>query len=110
MHFETRWRSEDDQWSARGKKITSKDTLGRIQQALIAGPVIVEHWHYRGGSSPTRCVFEDWEDLHDYLKSCAYAGDAIDVWSWVDSCPPDRRLAEGKCPAEDGTVPIKGAY
>jgi hypothetical protein len=37
-----------------------------------------------------------------YLESKAFAGDSLYLWAYGD--------AEGKCPAEDGTVPRGGAY
>jgi len=45
-----------------------------------------------------------------YLTEHARAGDEISVWSlwpFIRDTPP---LAHGKCPAEDGAVPRKGAY
>jgi len=108
--FPARWRNEADRWSSKGMAISTPSTVKRIQAALRLGPVIVEHWHYRGGSAPSRHVFEEWEDFEEYLEEAGFAGDAIDVWSFPQVCVADRRVAHGKCPAEDGTVPEGGAY
>ena len=110
MHFTTRWRSEADGWSDTGAKISAPANLDAIRKELDRGPLIVEHWHYRGASAPTRGVFEEYDAFISYLQEKAFAGDAFDVWSWADLCTPERRLAEGKCPADDGTVPRGGAY
>jgi len=55
-------------------------------------------------------VFEDFDEFTSWLNEQAYAGDAIDVWSWSANCKPDGRLVEGKCPDEQGFVPKGGAY
>jgi hypothetical protein len=110
MHFKTRWRSEADGWSESGSKISAPENLEAIRQELERGPIVVEHWHYRGSSAPSRQVFAEYDAFILYLEEHAYAGDAFDVWSWEDLCRPERRLVEGKCPAEDGKVPSGGAY
>jgi hypothetical protein len=107
--FPLRWRNEADNWTSHGE-VFSMATIERIQEAFRLGPVIVEHWHYRGGTAPSRCVFEEWEDLEHYLDRSAFAGDAIDVWSFSQVCVGEKRVAQGKFPAEDGTVPQGGAY
>jgi len=38
------------------------------------------------------------------------AGDAVHVWSDSAICRDDSVLAAGKCPDENGQVPLKGAY
>lgn len=108
--FQVRCKNESDNWSKRGPAITSDATLNEIRAALSAGPVIVEHGHYRGGSAPTRVVLEDWEDFEEYLQSKAFAGDTIDVWSFGDCCRPDSTIASGKCPDETGQTPEGGSY
>lgn len=110
MHFEIRWRSETDEWAAEGPKITSPENLEAIRQTLEEAPIIIEHWFYYGSSSPNRLVFEDFDDLMDYLSQKAFAGDAIYVWNFSEVCKGDNAVANGKCPAEDGCVPKKGAY
>jgi hypothetical protein len=70
-----------------------------------SGSLIVEHWRYRASRAPSRHIFEEWEEFEAYLVAEAFAGDAVDVWSFATLCRPDRRIAEGKCLAEDGMVP-----
>jgi hypothetical protein len=106
-----RFRNETDDWNSEGSKITSPEKLAAIKETLAnQGPVIVEHWHYRGGSAPDRLVFEGFEEFLKWLYEKTFAGDAIDVWSWATVCRWDSRLAEGKCPDELGLVPRRGAY
>jgi hypothetical protein len=111
LHFRTVWRSEADDWTAEGPSIADGSKLDSIRQELEQrGPVIVEHWHYRGGRAPSRLVFDEFDDFRGYLEANAIAGDAIDVWAWATACPQEQRLAQGKCPGDDGKVPRKGPY
>jgi hypothetical protein len=71
--------------------------------------VIVEHRHYRGSRAPDRLVLDDYDVLSQYLEARAVAGDSLFVWAYDEVCTLDRRLVEGKCPAEDGAVPRGGA-
>jgi hypothetical protein len=107
----TRFRSQDDEWVAEGSIITSPDNLKIIQKIIEEeGPIIVQHWFYRGASAPEYNVFDDYETLLNYLDKEAYAGDAIDVWSVFQICKPEDRRVEGKCPDDNGLIPRKGAY
>jgi hypothetical protein len=108
--FRTRWRNDADDWSENEPAITKDASLDAIRDELQRGPIIVEHWHYRGGAAPSRRVFEDWESFETFLKADPFAGDAIDVWSFTDLCTGDRRIANGKCPAADGKMPRGGSY
>ena len=109
--MKTRFRSEADGWTADGRKINSPEALEVIQRCLDKeGSVIIEHWFYRGSSAPNRAVFDDFEELMAYLNEHAYAGDSIYVWSFSAVCLDDNTLASGKCPDEDGLVPLRGAY
>ena len=111
LRFRTRFRDEADDWTAEGSSINSDGKLDAIRRELEErGPVILEHRHYRGSSAPTRLVFDDDEELCQYLESNAFAGDSLYLWAFSVVCTLDRVLAEGKCPAEDGTVPRGGAY
>ena len=50
----TRFCSEDDGWTADGRKITAPEALDAVRRCLDAdGPVIVEHWFYRGSCART---------------------------------------------------------
>ncbi len=107
----TRFRNEADDWSNEGQKITSQELLDLIRRTIeTLGPVVVEHWYYRGSSAPNRVVFDDYDDFVAYLNEQASAGDAIDVWSFVRVCTQVNQLTSGKCPDEDGLVPKGGAY
>ena len=107
IHF----RNETDEWTADGHSITAPDVIEAIRRCLEKqGPILVEHWFYRGGSAPDRFVFDDYQAFLDYLDAKAYAGDAIHVWSFDAACRNDNQLAYGKCPDENGLVPRRGAY
>jgi hypothetical protein len=109
--MKTRFRSEADDWTVDGRKITASEVLEAVRQCLEnEGPIIVEHWYYRGSSAPDRSVFDDYEVFVEYLNTHAHAGDAIHVWSFAAVCRNDNELASGKCPDEDGLVPRQGAY
>jgi hypothetical protein len=109
--MKTRFRNEADDWNPDGSKITAPEKLEAIRDQLEnRGPVIVEHWHYRGSSAPDRLIFEDFEMFSEWLREKTFAGDAIDAWAWATVCKPEHRLTEGKCPDERGLVPRGGAY
>ncbi len=111
LTFKTLCRAETDHWSVDGEKITSPEKLEAIKKALEkSGPVLLEHRFYRGGCAPHHAVFDDFDDLVDYLKLNAKAGDAIHVWDVWPLMRDENRVAWGKCPAEDGAVPEGGAY
>jgi hypothetical protein len=109
--MKTRFRSEADDWTADGRKITASEALDAIRRCLEdQGPIIVEHWFYRGGCAPHRLVLDSYEAFIEYLNSHASAGDAVHVWSFATACRDDNELASGKCPDEVGLVPRRGAY
>jgi hypothetical protein len=109
--MKTRFRSEDDDWTADGRKITSSEVLEAVRRCMEnEGPIIVEHWFYRGSCAPDRSVCDDYEAFVEYLNAHAHAGDSIHVWSFAAACRNDNELASGKCPDEDGLVPRRGAY
>jgi hypothetical protein len=98
-------------WTADGRQITSSEALAAIRRCLEdEGPLIVEHWFYRGSCAPDRSVFDSYEAFGEYLDSRAAAGDAIHVWSFAAACRDDNELASGKRPDDDGLVPRRGAY
>jgi hypothetical protein len=108
--MKTRFRVERDNWTPEGSKITEPTKLETIELALKKGPILVEHWFYHGASAPEHLVFEEFDEFEAWLNEQTYAGDAIDVWSWAETCPRERILVEGKCPDEQGLVPKGGAY
>src|SRR5262249_44563059 len=98
-------------WVVDGNKITAPEKLAAIRDTIESqGPIIVQHWFYRGASSPERIIFEDYDEFLKWLHESTYAGDAIDVWDWGAVCKWEDRLAEGKCPDENEMVPKGGAY
>lgn len=106
-----RFYNEDDEWSTEGDKITEADKLAVIRTTLEdVGPIIVEHWFYRGGGAPQRQVFEDYQEFAAYLEREAWAGDSIWVWNFASVCGNENSLARGKCPDPEGKVPKGGAY
>jgi hypothetical protein len=110
MHFRIRCRVDSHEWTTQGAKITSPENLETIRQTLEDSSVIVEHWFYCGSSAPDRLVFDDFDNFIEYLSTKAWAGDIIYIWNFGELCKDDNTLANGKCPAEDGCVPRKGAY
>ena len=109
--MKTRFRSEADDWNLNGRKITSSENLEVIRKTLEdEGPIIVEHWFYRGSSAPDRFVFDEYDEFIAYLEEHAAAGDAIHVWSFAALCKDGNTIANGKCPDEEGLVPKRGAY
>jgi hypothetical protein len=103
-------RHEPDNWTPDGKKILSEDSIAKIRAVLARGPIIVQHWFYRGASCPRVFCFEEFEDFEEHLKNNAIPGDAFDVWSFVDACKFEGVIAEGKLHDSDGCVPKGGAY
>ena len=106
-----RWRNDDHRWTMTGAKITSPDNLAAIRDAMeTRGSLVLQHWFYCGSCCPDRMIFDDFDDLLDYLKNKTSGGDAIDLWLMHDLCKQDNRFLEGKIPDEDGCVPEGGAY
>jgi len=111
MKMKTRFRSDADNWSTDGSKITSPEKLNIISEVIEkTGPVLVKHWFYRLACAPEYKVFDDYEEFEKYLYQEANAGDAIDIWSIGDITNQENLLVEGKCPDEQGLVPKGGAY
>jgi hypothetical protein len=108
--FKTLDRNESDQWTTDGEKI-SEEKLATVKDVLIkTGPILVQHWFYRGGRAPHHVAFDDYDEFVEYLLSNAKAGDAIDIWNLHSLLRVDNALIRAKCAAEDGTVPKGGAY
>ncbi len=104
------WRAEADEWIEGGSKIGSKDKLQRIDAVLKEGPIIVEHWFYRGASAPRHQIFDNYDDFVEYLKTNTRAGDAILVWDWKNSCKENNLFEAGKMADLDGCTPKHGPY
>ena len=102
-------RVESDDWGP-GPNILAAETLALLRATLEETPLIIEHWFYRGGSSPRRYVFEDFEELETHLRELGHPGDAFWVWRFDDLCRNDNALVNGKRPDADGAVPARGAY
>jgi hypothetical protein len=111
MKFKPGYQVDADEWTCDGEKISTPEKLAAIKAVLEKdGPILVQHKFLRGSRAPHEVVFDDYEDFILYLTEHARAGDKVSVWSlwpFMRDTPP---LAYGKCPAEDGTVPKKGAY
>lgn len=107
----TRFRSEDDGWTLDGSKISDTAALERIRKCLVdEGPVILEHWFYRGSCAPDRLVIDSYDEFIEYLNTKAFAGDAMHVWSFAAVCGNDNTIVDGKCPDDAGMIPRTGAY
>jgi hypothetical protein len=100
---------ESDNWGA-GPNILADEVLGRVAEILEEAPVIVEHWFYRGASSPARQIFEDIDELRGYLTAQTRPGDSVWMWRFDELCRTENALAHGKVPDERGRVPQGGAY
>jgi hypothetical protein len=99
-----------DNWTLSGPNILAPENLATLRERLEKGPVIVEHWFYYAGRSPDRLVFDDYEDLEEYLKHRSAPGDSLWVWDYSSLCRDENYLVRGKRPDEEGRVPEKGAY
>ena len=107
----TRIRPESDDWRPDGKKILSAENLAVIERTLEDhGPIIVEHWHYRGARAPDRIIFDDIDEFIAYVETKSVIGDAFHVWSFAEVCRDENEIANGKVPDAEGCVPTKGAY
>ena len=111
LRFKPGCRTEADEWTVAGEKISAPEKLAAIKEVLEkTGPVLMRHKFLRGGRGPHDAVFDDYQEFIAYLTENARAGDKITVWSlwpFMRDTPP---LAHGKCPGEDGAVPKGGAY
>jgi len=104
-------RVEANEWVSDGRKILSAENVAAVRATLEGeGPVIVEHWFYRGSRSPERLVFDDIDAFIEYVQGSARAGDAFHVWSFASVCRDENVLVSGKYPDADGHVPRGGAY
>jgi len=105
-----RTRYEPDDWTQDGNKILSDESVSAINKILERGPIIVQHWYYRGASCPRVFGFDDYEEFEEHLKENAVPGDAFDIWSFNEVCTKDKVVTEGKLHDSDNCVPNGGAY
>ena len=99
---------ESDDWRA-GPHLASVDVQERVRAALESGVLIIEHWHYRGSSAPTRLFVEDPEEWEVFL-SRVVPGDKVYVWEHAQLCRRDNALVAAKAPDSQGRTPQNGAY
>lgn len=103
-------RYEPDNWTTRGAKILSAESVTALRAALARGPVVLQHWLYRGASSPRVVAIEDYEEFETYLRENAVPGDAFEAWRFLECCRPELVLTQGKLEDSDGCIPSGGAY
>jgi hypothetical protein len=102
---------ESDDWQDWGNNILAPEKLAKIEKVVEnLGPIILEHWFYRGGSAPDRLIFEDYESVRNYLGTRVAPGDAIHIWNYAELCRDDNSLTNGKYPDARGRTPKRGAY
>ena len=103
-------RHEPDNWTQDGSKILSEEKVLKIKAVLERGPIIVQHWFYRGASCPRIFGFDDFEEFEEHLQEKAVPGDAFDIWSFSEVCNSENAITEGKLHDNDDCVPKGGAY
>lgn len=108
--MKSRHRIEADEWVKDGANILTPENVAFLKREFEEKPPIVEHRFYRGSSSPSRLIFENFEQFSEYLSEKAFAGDSIWIWDFETLCRDDNPAIHGKCPADNGSVPRKGAY
>ena len=100
-------RYEPDEWTTDGTMILSDESVSKIKAVLTRGPIVVQHWFYRGASCPRVFGFDDFEE---HLNENAVPGDAFDIWSFNEVCTQEKVITGGKLHDKDGCIPKKGAY
>ncbi len=109
--FKTVYKSDADEWTRNGQKISDPAVFGLISKALSQDRILLlEHWHYRGARAPDRVVVTDMDELLAYLMENAIAGDAVYVFDITTALEDGKEITHGKCPNEQDEVPLKGAY
>ena len=100
-----------DVWSHKTPSILTDAALSRMHAISdTAGPLILEHRHYRASRAPTRLIFETSEQAEAYIRENGVPGDSFWIWSYEDVCSADNVAISGKVPRPDGTTPEGGAY
>lgn len=105
-----RSRAASDDWVRDGRNILTVENVAAIQAAIGVGPLLVERWFYQGGSGPDYHVFDDYEDYLKFLNEETCAGDSIYIWDIRKVCQDTNTVTQGKCPDDEGLVPLRGAY
>src|SRR5690349_16548069 len=93
---------KDDHWYDNGEKINSQENLKKVKDCLENSSIIVQHWHYRGASSPDRLLIESFDQYVEYLSKNVNPGDILEIWSFVSSCKTENILVDGKYPDNKG--------
>jgi hypothetical protein len=101
---------KSDGWGTDAPSVLAPERLAAIKQAFHGSSIIVEHRFYRGSRAPDSFVFDDFEELEEYLRTKASAGDSLWFWRYSDLCRDDNSVTHGKYPDPDGLVPSGGAY
>ncbi len=111
LKFKTVYKSDADEWTRDGQKISDPAVFGLMSKALSQDRILlVEHRHYRGARAPDRVVVTDVNQFSAYLMENAIAGDAVHVFDITTALEDGKEIAHGKCPDEHDEVPKKGAY
>jgi hypothetical protein len=102
--------TRDGEWIVDGPNILSSELRRLLEQAFQDSSLIVEHRFYYGSRAHKVSVFDDMEDLDEYLRANARPGDSIWCWRYNDLCRDDNCVTHGKYPDEVGRTPRGGAY
>ncbi|HWU26673.1 MAG TPA: hypothetical protein VN154_09755, partial [Rhizomicrobium sp.] len=70
----------------------------------------LEHRFYRGSRAPARLIFDEYDEVVEYMKANANPGDLMHVWNYLALCRDDNVLAHGNIPDAAGRTPKSGAY
>lgn len=103
------YRAEKDDWAPNGTRILSEESIRIIKDALSRGPIMVQHWYYRG-SFPDVFTFPDFLDFQGHIEENTIPGNAFKIWSFADLCKGENMIICGKLHDDDGCVPSGGAY
>ncbi|MDZ4867373.1 MAG: hypothetical protein SGI91_08645 [Alphaproteobacteria bacterium] len=101
---------DGNDWADRSQNFLSPDRIAKIKAALAAQPIILEHRFYYGSRAPDRLVFDDFDEVQEYIATKVSPGDALWVWGYTDLCRDDNDIAHGKAPDAHGRTPKGGAY
>ena len=106
-----RFLDDKSHWSVDGPKINAKETLDVIRRTLEdIGPIITERALFKGGGVREWRLFDEFEPFLKYLEVACFAGDRIAVRSACEILRDNDILVAGRCPDNEGRVPLYGAY